>query len=190
MKRIPRSHLLHNFCGIVTLTIALAAQTCLAFDPNEWRNAQELDIPVKGLVRINLPAATLDAGQPGLEDLRIIDSTGNQVPYLIERLLPDPESTMRGTDFRSTIENGATHLIVKTGTSAPITGVTLETPATRFMKAADVEGSNDGRTWTKLAGGDSLFHLANGATKLPVSVPEGAWQWLRIAIDDLGSPQI
>jgi hypothetical protein len=47
------------------------------------------------------------------------------------------------------------------------------------MKAADVEGSNDGRTWTKLAGGDSLFQLPNGATKLRVSVPEGAWQFLR-----------
>ena len=28
------------------------------------------------------------------------------------------------------------------------------------MKAADVEGSNDGRTWTKLAGGDSLVSVA------------------------------
>jgi hypothetical protein len=190
MKRIPRSHLLRNFCAIVALTIAVAAQPCLAFDPNEWRNAQALDIPVSGLVRLNIPTVTLDAAQPGLEDLRIIDSTGNQVPYLIERLLPDPESTIRPTDFGSTIENGATHLILKTGTSAPITGVTLETPATRFMKAADVEGSTDGRTWTKLAGGDSLFQLSNGATKLRVSVPEGAWQLLRITIDDLGSPPI
>src|SRR5205085_6837069 len=118
MKRIPRSHLLRNFCAIVALTIAVAAQPCLAFDPNEWRNAQALDIPARGLVRINLPAATLDAAQPELEDLRIIDSTGNQVPYLIERLLPDPESTIPPTEFRRTIENGATHLILKTGTSA------------------------------------------------------------------------
>jgi hypothetical protein len=188
MKRIPRSHPLHNFCVIVALTIVIAAQACLAFDPNEWRNTQALDVPARGLVRVNVPAATLDAAQPGLEDLRIIDSTGNQVPYLIERLLPDPESTIPPTEFRSTIENGATHLILKTGTKAPIIGVGLETPATRFMKAADVEGSNDGRTWTKLAGGDSLFQLPNGATKLRVSFPEGAWQFLRITIDDLGSP--
>jgi hypothetical protein len=174
----------------VALTIVVAAQTCLAFDPNEWRNTQALDVPAKGLVRVNVPAATLDAAQPGLEDLRIIDSTGNQVPYLIERLLPDRESTIPPTEFRSTIENGATHLILKTGTSAPIIGVSLETPATRFMKAADVEGSNDGRTWIKLAGGDSLFQLPNGATKLRVSVPEGAWQFLRITIDDLGTPSM
>jgi uncharacterized protein DUF3999 len=190
VKRIPRSHLLHNFCAIVALAIITVAQTCLAFDPNEWRNAQTLEVPAKGLVRVNLPAATLDAAQPGLEDLRIVDSIGNQVAYLVERLLPDAESTIGPTEFRNTIENGVTHLNLKTGTSAPIIGVSLETPATHFMKAADVEGSNDGKTWTKLAGGDSLFQLPNDATKLRVSCPEGPWQMLRITIDDLGSPPI
>jgi len=189
MKVTPRSHLPHNFCAIVALTTLIVAQSGLAFDRNEWRNTQTLEVPTKGLVRVNLPAETLDASQPGLEDLRIIDSAGNQVPYLIERLLPDAESTIRPTEFRSTIENGATHLVLKTGTSA-IIGVSLETPATHFMKAADVEGSNDGRTWTKLAGGDSLFQLPNGATKLRVSFPEGAWQFLRITIDELGSPPV
>src|SRR6516165_429615 len=190
MKRIPQSHPLHNVCVIVALALLVAAQTGLAFDPNEWRNTQALEIPAKGLVRVNVPAATLDAAQPGLEDLRIVDSTRNQVSYLIERLLPDPELTIRPTEFRSTVENGATHLILKTGTNAPIIGVSIETPATRFIKAVDVEGSNDETTWTKLAGGDSLFHLPNGATKLRVSLPEGAWQFLRITIDDLGSPPV
>ena len=190
MKRVPRSHPLHNVCAIVALTILIAKPTCLAFEPNEWRNTQAFEVTAKGLVRVNLPAATLDAAQPGLEDLRIVDSTGNQVPYLIERLLPDAESKIRPAEFRGIIENGATRLNLKTGTSAPIIGVTLETPATRYMKAADVEGSNDGTTWTKLAGGDSLFQLPNGATKLRVSLPEGAWEFLRVTIDDLGSPPV
>ena len=190
MKRTPQSHLLHNFSVIVALAVLVAAKTCLAFDPNEWRYTQVLDVPAKGLVRVNIPAATLDAAQPGLEDLRIIDSAGNQVPYLIERLLPDAESTKPPTEFRSTIENAATHLILKTGISAPLIGVNLETPATHFMKAVDIEGSNDGTNWTKLAGGDSLFQLPNRATKLQVSFPEGAWQFLRITIDDLGSPPV
>ena len=190
MNRIPWSRLLHNFYAVAGLTILVTAQTCLAFDPNEWRNTQALEIPAKGLVRVNVPPATLDAAQPGLEDLRVVDSTGNQVPYFIERLLPDAESTIRPAEFRSAIENGATRLNLKTGTSAPIVGVSLETPATRFMKAADIEGSNDGTTWTKLAGGDSLFQLANGATKMRLSCPEGPWQFLRITIDDLGSPPV
>ena len=190
MKRIPRSYPLHNFCVIVTSAIFVAAQTCLAFNPNEWRNTQALDIPAAGLVHLNLPATTLDAAQPGLEDLRIVDSKGNQVPYLIERLLPDAESKIRPAEFRSTIENGATNLNLRTGSRAPLVGVSLETPATRFMKAVDIEGSNDGTTWTKLAGGDSLFRLPDGAAKLRVSFPEGAWEFLRVTIDDLGSPPV
>jgi hypothetical protein len=174
----------------VASAILVAVQTCLAFEPNEWRNTQTLEVPARGLVRVNVPAATLDAAQSGLEDLRIVDSTGKQVPYLIERLLPDAESIIKPTEFRSTVENGTTHLNLTTGTSAPIIGVSLETPATHFMKAADVEGSNDGRTWIKLAGGDSLFQLPNDATKLRVSLPESPWQFLRITIDDLGSPPI
>src|SRR5438046_2081461 len=67
MKRIPRSHPLHNFCVIVALTIVVAAQTCLAFDPNEWRNTQAVEVPAKGLVRVNIPAATLDGAQTGLK---------------------------------------------------------------------------------------------------------------------------
>jgi hypothetical protein len=190
MKRKPRSHPLHNFCVIVAWAIFVAAQTGLAFEPNEWRNTQTLDIPAAGLVHVNLPATTLDAAQPGLEDLRIVDSKGDQVPYLIERLVPDAESMIRPAEFRSTIENGATHLNLKTGTRAPIVGMSLETPATGFMKAVDVEGSNDGTTWTKLAGGDSLFQSPNGAMKLRVSLPEGPWEFLRVTVDDLGSQPV
>jgi len=84
MKRIPRFHRLRNVCAVVGLTIVVVAQTSLSFDPNEWRNTQALEVPAQGLVRINVPVATLDVAQPGLEDLRIIDSTGNQVPYLID----------------------------------------------------------------------------------------------------------
>src|SRR5262245_31267209 len=150
MKRILRSHLLHSFCVFIALTIVVAAQTSPAFDPNEWRNTQSLEVPAKGLVRVNVPAATLNAAQPGLEDLRIIDSAGNQVPYLIERLLPDPESTIQPTEFRSTIENGATQLNLKTGTSTPIIGVTPETPAAQFNKSAAVEGTNCGMIRNKI----------------------------------------
>src|SRR5438045_8785275 len=125
MKRIPQSHPLLNFVAMVALTIVVAAQTCLAFHPNEWRNTQAVEVPAKGLVRVNVPAATLDAAQHGLEDLRIIDSTGSQGPYLVERLLPEPESTILPTEFSSIIENGALHLLITTGTSAPLIGVRL-----------------------------------------------------------------
>src|SRR5260370_474053 len=143
MNRNPPFHLSIKRC-LFALATVLSAQSLFGFAPNEWRQTQSLDVRAPGLARVNLPAATLDSAQPGLEDLRIVDPAGNQVPYLIERPAPETESTVRPKEFRSTIENGVTRIVLKNGTSAPIAGVTLETPATHFVKGADVEGSHDG----------------------------------------------
>lgn len=189
MNRNPRFHRLSKRCAFALATL-LSAQTSLSFEPNEWRETQALNIPTPGLTRVNLPAATLDAARPALEDLRIVDPAGNQVPYLIDRPAPEAELTVLAKEFRGMIETGATRLVLKTGTSAPIASVTLETPASRFVKAVDVEGSRDGASWKKLAAGEVIFQLPNGATKLRVSFPEGAWEFLRLTIDDRRSEPV
>lgn len=190
MNRSPRSHRLLKLFAFVALAAFVAVPSLLSFEPNEWRQTQTLDVSRPGLVRVKLSAATLDAAQPGLEDLRLVDQTGNQVPYLIERPAPEAESTVRPTEFRSSIENGATRLILKTGMSAPIAGVTLETPARQFVKGVDVEGSHDGRSWKKLATGEPIFESPNGVTKPRISFPEGVWEFLRLTIDDRRSEPV
>ena len=190
MKPNPRSHRLVKLCGLIAVATVLSARSLLSFQPNEWRHTQALNVTAPGLVRVNLPAATLDAAQPGLEDLRVVDPTGNQVPYLIERPAPEAESTLRPKEFRNTIETGATRLILKTGVNAPIAGVTLETPATRFVKAVDVDGSHDGANWKRLAAGAPIFQFPDGATKPHVSFAEGAWEFLRLTIDDRRSEPV
>jgi hypothetical protein len=189
MNRNPRSHRLLKLCAVVAAAF-VATPSLLSFEPNEWRQTQVLDVPGPGLVRVSLPAATLDAAQPRLEDLRVVDQTGNQVPYFIERSAPEAESTVKPTEFRSRIENGATRLILKTGTSAPIAGVTLETPARQFVKGVDIEGSHDRANWKKLAAGEPIFESHNGVTKLRVSFREGVWEFLRLTIDDRRSEQL
>src|SRR5207302_11008577 len=147
MKPNPRFHRHRNLCGLAACITLLCTTSLQAFEPNEWRQTQMLNVPAPGLVRVNLPATTLNAAQPGLEDLRIVDAAGNQVPYLIERPAPDPESMLRPKEFRSTIEAGVTRLILETGTTSPIAGVSLETPASQFVKAVQVEGSHNGANW-------------------------------------------
>ena len=183
MKPNPRFHPHRKLCNVVAFVTFLCATSLLAFEPNEWRQTQALKVPASGLVRVNLPALTLDAAQPDLEDLRIVDAAGNQVPYLIERPAPEAESTLRPKEFRSTIEGGTTRLVLETGTTAPIAGVSPETPASQFVKAVEVEGSHDGANWRKLAGGEPIFQLPGGAAKLRVSFPEGGWKFLRLTVD-------
>lgn len=190
MKPNQPSHRLLELCGVVTLVTLLSERTLLSFDPNEWRQTQMLNVPKSGLARINLPAATLDTAKSGLQDLRIIDPTGTQVPYLIERPAPEAESMLQPKEFRSTIEPGATRLLLKTGATTPIAGVTLETPATRLVKGVDVEGSNDGTHWKKLATGEPIFQFPDGVTKRRVSFAEGAWEFLRLTVDDRRSEPV
>ena len=63
--------------------------------PSEWRFSQAIDVPATGLVRVNVPAETLDAARPDLADVRIADSAGREVPYLIDRPMPRRESALR-----------------------------------------------------------------------------------------------
>src|SRR5947207_13081107 len=179
MKPNPRFHRHRKLRGLAACITLLCATSLLGFEPNEWRQTQMLNVPAPGLVRVNLPAATLNAAQPELEDLRIVDTAGNQVPYLIERLAPNPESMLRPKEFRSTIEAGATRLILETGTTGPIAGVSLETPASQFVKAVKAEGSHNGANWKKLSAGEPIFQLAGGGAKLRMSFPDAAWAFLR-----------
>jgi len=51
----------------------------------KWKHQQQFDVTGPGLVKLRLPPETLDGARPALEDLRLYDDAGAEVPYLIER---------------------------------------------------------------------------------------------------------
>ena len=95
----------------------LFARSLGALTPNEWRFSQTIDVPANGLIRINLPAETLDASRPDLGDVRILDSAGREVPYLIDRPMPRRESALRSQELRTALEPTATRVTLTTGTN-------------------------------------------------------------------------
>jgi hypothetical protein len=162
----------------------LAAVPVLGALPADWKNVQQLEVAQPGLIKLSLPADTLDAARPGLEDLRILDGAGREMPYVIERPVGQPAVLRGPKEFRVTLEAQTTVLAIETGVQQPIEAVTLETPATAFLKPVAVEGSTDRRTWQSLASGQPVFRLANGATQLRVGFPPGVWPFLRVTVDD------
>ena len=156
-----------------------------ALTPNEWRFSQTIDVPANGLIRINLPAETLDASRPDLGDVRISDPAGREVPYLIDRPMPRHESVLRSQELRTTLEPTATRITLTTGTKSLLKGVTFETPpGVEFIKAVQVEGSHDGAQWRQITTDKPIFKMTGGAENLGVSFPEGAWEFLRLTLDD------
>ena len=173
----------------VAIAVALGAMICTAkikgITPNEWRFRQTIDVPASGLVRVTLPAETLDVARQDLEDLRILKADGGEVPYFVQRASPPAESVLRAKEFRAEIERAATRLIIVTGTTLPLRAVTVEAPGTsEFIKPVLIEGSHDGGKWRQLADGQPIFRMRGGASKLTVSFSKATWEFLRLTIDD------
>jgi hypothetical protein len=171
--------------GSLLIAALLCAESLGAITPNEWRFSQAIDVPATGLVRVNVPLETLDAARPDLADVRIADSAGREVPYLIDRPMPRRESALRSQELRTALEPTATRITLTTGTKSVLKGVTFETPlGVEFIKAMGVEGSHDGATWLQLATDKPIFRMASGAANPSVSFPEGVWEFLRLTIDN------
>lgn len=178
---------LAKLIGGVALVCGVTANAAL---PSEWQHTQQFDVSAPGLVKISLPVEALDTARPALEDLRLCDNAGNELPFLITHPVPSSKAVQGAKSFQVSLNAAATVITLETGLAQPLDGVTLETPAMNFIKAVRVEGSADGQNWLRLAQGQPIFRQLYGAGQLHVSFPAGEWRWLRLTIDDQRSQPV
>jgi len=180
-----------EFLAVFGLGLALVcgARAATAL-PAEWRHVQQFTVSSVDLVKLSLPPATLDAARPALEDVRLYDDAGSEMPFFIARPTPAGVAVQTAKSFRVTMADATTVITLETGLTQPVNGVTLETPATGFIKGVRVEGSADGRTWQRLADGQPVFHQTYRVSQLHVAFPDGTWRWLRLTVDDRRSAPI
>jgi hypothetical protein len=170
---------------------ALAANVLLAATfPTEWKNVQPVRVDQIGLVKLSVPLESLDAARAGLEDLRLYDDAGREIPFHLERPVQAQRIVQPAKRFQVTLANDATSITLETGLDRAINGLTLETPAREFVKAARVEGSSDGDAWQTIAQGQPLFRQPDGASNLRLAFAPAAWAWLRVTLDDRRSAPI
>ncbi len=172
----------------LTAVSAFTAQTAPL--PNQWQHEQRFEAAAPGLVKLSLLTATLDEARPGLEDLRLYDDAGHELPYLIERAKPKPKVVRDAKRFQASVAATTTVLTLETGLAQPLDGITLETPAASFLKGVQVEGSADGQQWQVLSRGQPIFRQPSGASQVHLTVPAGVWPWLRLTVDDRRSQPI
>src|ERR1019366_8574781 len=170
--------------GLWALVAAGASPAQAAPLPSEWQREQHFEASAPGIVKFSLPLATLDAARPALEDLRLYDDAGLEVPYLIERPKPVTKLVQAAKLFQVSVNAATTVLTIETGLAQPLDGVTLETPSDTFLKAVTIEGSADGQGWQTLARGLPIFRQYGGASQLHLAVPAGNWPWLRLTVAD------
>ncbi len=171
-----------RFYVCATFAVVLVSSLSAA-DFSAWSRRQQLDVPAAGLVKLNLPAETLNSAQPGLDDLRVIDPAGSEVPYALDRPQPISRASRAPKSFQTTLAAQTTVILIETGVPEPIDGLVLSTPAASFIKSVQVEGSVDRQAWQTLATGQPIFRRG-GATRLEIALPAGSWPFLRATVND------
>ncbi|MGA7615983.1 MAG: DUF3999 family protein [Thermoanaerobaculia bacterium] len=127
----------------------------------------------------------------GLEDLRLFDAAGKEVPYLVvppesgeahwkEGRVLDVASTKTTSGFEADL--GASSLIDRIRVSG------LDAP---FLKRFRLEGSGDREHWTVLVESGTLFDLPEEhLRKTDASFPAGEYRYLRVTWDDRSSSRV
>ncbi len=175
-------------CVLALLAVIGIAQANAA-PLNDWPSRQSLDVTAPGLVRVALPAETFDTAQASLADLRLLDPAGAEVPYLIERPRAMARTLRSQEGWQVFLEANRTRIEIDVKLSGRLTAVTLETPASEFLKAASLTGTADGVARV-LFSGHPVFRQSGGATQLRLKLPDGAWTHLTLMLDDARSKPI
>ena len=106
--------------------------------PSDWQREQSFNVSTGGLVKISLPAKTLDDARPALREIcGFYDDAGNEVPsHLIERpVTGPPRSCRRQNPFRVCSTPTRPSSRSKRGLAQPLDGVTLETSRDGFYQS-------------------------------------------------------
>ncbi|WP_438480272.1 DUF3999 family protein [Oleiharenicola lentus] len=180
----------------LNLNGALLLSACFAFSrgiaaltPTEWSHQQTVEVTTAGLNRLPLTAATFDAARAGLPDLRLINASGQEIPFLIDRdpgQAPPPPAAFAPKTFSATMTERGTQLTLASGTTQKLAAIELETSAAFFLKAAHLEISDDGTNWQSLGPAEPLFRQF-GVEQLRLSLHDRAAAYVRITLDDLRS---
>ena len=167
---------------------ALAATALLAAAPEAPRTFERgIDARRPGKVVLTLDREVYERARPDLGDLRVVDETGADAPYLLDRVGSDPEPTFR--------EPVAINRVFVRGRSASVTldlrepmlksELVLALPGDNFRRRVKVEGRNKHeRQWTTITDGAYVFAVPEPAAARyeTVQLPQNNQQFLKITV--------
>jgi hypothetical protein len=168
----------------------LRAQAAPTREPlSGWLYFKEIRVPrpPEGLTDFVLDVATLDQARANQEDLRLYDSAGREVPYVL-RVRRDMATTnaFPAREFNRSVDGGAAQISLDLGDrSEPHNQVEIDTPGNNFRRFVDLGGSADDARWSTLASAAIIFRFAAGGhsvEQLAVDYPVSQYRYLRIRV--------
>jgi hypothetical protein len=169
---------------------AVGAQAPPTPEPlSAWQYLKEIRAPrpPTGLMDFVLDRETLDQSRSGQEDLRLYDSAGREIAYVL-RVRRDVATTnaFPAREFDRGVDGGVTQISLDLGDrSEQHNQVEIETAGNNFRRLVDVGGSADGAQWSTLASVAIIFRFAAGGHSVEqqaVDYPVSQYRYLRIRV--------
>jgi hypothetical protein len=181
----------------------LRAQTAPTREPlSAWLYFKEIRAPrpPAGLTDFVLDVETLDQARADQEDLRLYDSAGREVPYVL-RVRRDVATTnaFPAREFNRGVDGGVAQISLDLGERGePHNQVEIDTAGNNFRRLVDIGGSPDDVRWSTLASTAIIFRFAAGGRsveQLAVDYPVSQYRYLRIRMardpeTDRAAPQL
>jgi hypothetical protein len=161
--------------------LLVAAVLALAAPPAAFRFFRSIETHA-GWARLELPDDVLDACRPGLPDLRIVDQTGQEVPFAFEQQLSAASRRFPVENLESVEKSETTGVIDRGPSPGFADAVTFEAAGVDFLKPVKIQVSDDRAAWKDVAEG-SIFATAD-VRMLTLRLPDNDRRYLRFRLDD------
>jgi hypothetical protein len=180
---------------LLTAATALAVATAaLATDlPSAWRAWRysraigQSALPPPAFYKVHLAPAVFPHSQISLADLRIIDESGAEVPFVLSTESGGTKTESRGAEMRenSYVAGQYTQVLLDLGKQAAFhNSVKIVTPEQNFMNWVEVAASDDTRVWriVKTRAPISRFRQENLDGNQTVHYSQNNARYLRLRI--------
>lgn len=148
-----------------------------------------------GLHKIELDTKLRSAAEDNFKYIRILDSKGEEVPYVLRSYKNKFLSTFNPIEISSieVLKDSVTSILFENLESKIQEKLTLKIANTKIGKMYSVHGSNDGSTWYGLmseAGFSNLSSKTATFVERTIWFPRNTYKYIRIDFDDRRSPPI
>jgi hypothetical protein len=185
-----------KFIFYITIILLIAiASNVSAIELTKWKYYCEITIDgdAKKYARVDITPEIYDAAKLDLSDIRIIDSQGQQVPYLLTKPNDVTEKYRYAPDVinRSTNARNDSLVTLDFGKQTMKNSIEVETGGNNFRRAVKIEGSNDNITFFTIVEQAFVFAIDNpGQSRFNnVDLPANDYRYLRITVEPMAGEQ-
>ena len=183
------------FQGLVAclmLISAVPAQNPSSVRFRFWKPIDRSAAKDEEIVAFTLDSDVYAATRSGLPDLRIVDESQAEAPYVIEPVVEFRQERSRqtfGTDIVALRPNGnAIEVHLRLLANSPdAEGFSFATPLRNYERKVRVSGSADGATWTPLVTDGIIFDYSQymDVSSREIAIPKNNYREFKVTIEDM-----